>query len=326
MRINPRLATIFLFFAVITLSGCAPKVKLFGEPSPLQQYTLQGDGDDKILLINIHGVIDNKPSRGWLSSRPGMVQQVVTRLDAAREDDAIRSVLLVIDSPGGGVTASDVIQHELARYKKDTGNKVVALFMDIAASGGYYIATAADGIVAHPSTVTGSIGTVFIRPQVSGLMDKIGVEAIVTKSGAHKDMGSPFREETEEEQALFQTMIDTMNNRFQTLVQESRKLSQTQASLFADARILTANQALEAGLVDRIGYMEDALRMVEEKAGIENPRVVAYRESSFPNESVYNNMETRTADSAALINISLAEFLAVPRTGFYYLWAPEYVR
>lgn len=320
------LCAFLLTLTMLASTGCAPKMKLFGEPAPLQQYTLRGEGDEKVLLINIRGVIDNTPRQGWLSSRPGMVQQIVTRLEAARGDKNIRALLLVIDTPGGGVTASDIIHHEILRYKQDTGNKVVALFMDVAASGGYYIATAADGIVAHPATVTGSIGTVFIRPQVSGLMDKIGVEAVVTKSGNLKDMGSPFRKGTEEEQALFQTMIDSMNMQFQTLVRQSRNLTQAQADLIADARILTARQAEEAGLVDRIGYMEDALHMVESKAGITSPRVIAYRETSYPNDSVYNNMEAKGGESAALINISLAEYLAVPRTGFYYLWAPEYTR
>lgn len=328
-RGNRTSITALLLIIILSLwgmTGCAPKMKIFGEPEPLQEYTLRGNGNDKVLLINIHGVIDNEPSRSLFASRPGMVQQVVSRLDTACNDKAIKAVLLVIDSPGGGVTASDILYHELMRYKSNTGAKVVALFMDLAASGGYYIATAADAIVAHPSTVTGSIGTVFIRPEVSGLMDKIGVEAIVTKSGELKDMGSPFRKGTQEEQALFQQMIDSMNQRFQSLVQQSRHLTPEQAHAIADARILTSQQAEKAGLIDKIGYFEDALQLVEKTADIHDPQVIVYRETLYPNDTVYNTIEARSAEGPSLINISLARYLAVPRTGFYYLWAPEYTR
>ncbi len=323
----PGLALMILLLATaLAAAGCAPKMRLFGEPAPLTEVVLQGKGTDKVLLLNIRGVISNSPKQGLFTTRPGMVQQVAARLEAARKDTSIRALLLVVDSPGGGVTASDVLQHELTRFKQDTGATVVALFMEMAASGGYYIATAADGIVAHPSTVTGSIGTVFMRPQAAGLMEKIGVEAVVTKSGKLKDMGSPFREGTPEEDQLFQTMIDEMNARFQWLVRESRHLTPAQAARIADARILTAEQAKETGLVDRIGYFEDALAMVREKTGLSDPKVVVYRDGSLPNDTVYNTAADMAAEAPALISIDLARYLAVPRTGFYYLWAPEYTR
>lgn len=264
------------------LAGCGARSSFFGGPDPFGEETVFGAGRSKAVLINVNGVIDNRPKSGLFRERPGMVQEVVAQLRLAAEDPDVKAVIVAIDSPGGGVTASDVLYHELMRHRERTGQKVVALMMDTAASGGYYTALAADRIVAHPSTVTGSIGVIFLRPEVAGLMDKIGVRAVVSKSGEHKDMGSPFREGTDEERALFQSIIADMNGRFQGLVRERRPASHGHEAAFADARILTARQALAAGLVDRIGYFEDALAEAASLTGTSDLRVVTYRRDPCP--------------------------------------------
>ena len=306
------------------LAGCGARSSFFGGPDPFGEETVFGEGRSKAVLINVNGVIDNRPKSGLFRERPGMVQEVVAQLRLAAEDPDVKAVIVAIDSPGGGVTASDVLYHELMRHRERTGQKVVALMMDTAASGGYYTALAADRIVAHPSTVTGSIGVIFLRPEVAGLMDKIGVRAVVTKSGDHKDMGSPFREGTDEERVLFQSMIADMNGRFQGLVRERRPASHGHEAAFADARILTARQALAAGLVDRIGYFEDALAETASLTGTSDLRVVTYRRDPLPGATEYATATTPAGSGRmALIDLGLPGMDAASRAGFHYLWLPE---
>lgn len=327
---SPRLHARFLPVLVLllalsaVLAGCGARSSFFGGPDPFGEETVFGQGRDKAVLINVTGVIDNRAKSGLFRERPGMVQEVVAQLRLAAEDPDVKAVIVGIDSPGGGVTASDVLYHELMRHRERTGQKVVALMLDTAASGGYYTALAADRIVAHPSTVTGSIGVIFLRPEVAGLMDKVGVRAVVAKSGEHKDMGSPFREGTDEERALFQSIIADMNGRFQGLVHERRPASHGREAQFADARILTARQALAAGLVDRIGYFEDALAEAASLTGAADLRVVTYRRDPLPGATEYATATTPAGSGRmALIDLGLPGMDAASRAGFHYLWLPE---
>ena len=199
-----------LLIGAFLLSGCiTTKVTLFRSyTEPLKEYTLEGEGDGKVLIIPVKGVITSRAKNRLTYTEPGTVQEIVSHLEMAVKDEKIKAVVLQIDSPGGTVTASDILYHEINEFKTNTGKKIVIAMMNLAASGGYYIALAGDEIYAHPTTVTGSIGVIFIRPNIGGLMGKIGVEADVTKSGEYKDMGSPFRKSTEAEKELFQGIID----------------------------------------------------------------------------------------------------------------------
>ena len=154
---------------------------------------------------------------------------------------------------------------------------MVAVMMDVAASGGYYVALAADTIVAHPTTVTGSIGVIMLSVNAEGLMQKIGVATDTIKSGERKDMGSPFRALTPEERAIFQSVIDDLHRQFVAKVVERRKLPEATAATLADGRIYTADQALGHKLVDRIGYMPDAMEAARRAAGLDEARVVVYK-------------------------------------------------
>ncbi len=194
-------AWIFIAIGFFLVQGCAtPKIQMFTDSSdPYKEFTLEGSQTPKVLVIQANGQIDEGPSRGLLRDRPGMVPDIVSQLRLAEKDKDIGAVVIKINSPGGSVTASDVLYHELKTFKEKTGVKMVAVFMGIAASGGYYIALPADRIVAHPTTITGSVGVIFLQPKVEGLMEKLGVEVDVSKSGDKKDMGSPFRPSTAEE-------------------------------------------------------------------------------------------------------------------------------
>lgn len=322
-----RLATACCLLLCLALAACAPaKIRLFDDyTDPLREFTVEGKGPDKILLLPVRGFISDEPGRGLFATRPSTVQEVASHLRKATEDPGIKAVVLVVDSPGGSVTASDIIYHELARFKERGTAKVVACMMGLAASGGYYVSLAADRIVAHPTTVTGSVGTIFLQPRVDGLMEKIGVGVETYASGDKKDMGSPFRKATEEERALFRALIADLNSRFLSLVAERRKLAGERLSLVSDARVMTAGQALAAGLVDRVGFTQDALSEARTLAGLpDDASVVVYRRTAYPDDTIYNPATASTpTGSLKLLDLGAAEVALSLRPGFYWLWSPQ---
>ncbi|MBI9086318.1 MAG: signal peptide peptidase SppA [Desulfobacterales bacterium] len=304
--------------------GCAPSIRLTSDATdPLEEFTLEGNGRTKILVIPIRGFITDQPGIGLLRTRPSMVQEVVAHLKKAAKDPAIRAVVLKINTPGGTATASDILYNELMVYKEKSGAKVVAAMMDLATSGGYYLALGADRIMAHPTTVTGSVGVIFMRPRVTGLMDKIGVGVEVNKSGRNKDMGSPFREATAEEAAILQGVTDGLARRFMGLVAEHRGLSGEAMAQVATARIYLAEEAVAAGLVDRIGYLKDAVNEARKLTGLaeKESRLVVYRRSAYPDDNLYNTTTMATPDrSPALVHLGIEGLLPTLSPGFYYLW------
>ncbi len=189
-----------LLFAALgiagALSGCTfLKVSLMPEIQPLEEQVLAGEGRDKVLVLDLSGMITSERSSSSLSgtSEIGMVPLLREELDRARRDRLVKAVVLRINSPGGGVTASDVLYHEIRKFRRETGIPVIAHFMDAGASGAYYAALAADRITAQPTSVTGSIGVVMWRIDATGLMQKVGIQAVEIASGDRKGMGSPFR-------------------------------------------------------------------------------------------------------------------------------------
>ncbi|MCE5242851.1 MAG: signal peptide peptidase SppA [Syntrophobacteraceae bacterium] len=315
-----------LLLAVLCCSGCIkPKITLFPDATePLREFTIQGDGKGKILVVTIKGFIsDSAGSLPW-KRRSNTVREVVSQLKHAEKDKDVKAVVLKVDSHGGSVTASDMLYHEIVRYKERSGVKLVVVLMSVAASGGYYVSLPADFILAHPTTITGSIGVVFLRPNVSGLLGKAGIEVNVDKSGRNKDMGSPFRKATVEEQQIVQGVIDDMAGRFINLVSTHRKLGEAAKADISSARIYTAADALRLGLVDRIGYLDDALAKAGILAGLpDNPKVVVYRRAEYPDDNLYNTAANKPATPEIhLFELGLAEALPPLDSGLYYLWMP----
>ena len=319
-----RIHLIILIAIVIIINGCgAPNIKLFTDAStPLQEFTLQGKEKGKVLIIPIRGIISDSTKKGVLYDMPSMVQEIVSQLRIAEKDEEIRAVLLKIDSPGGSTTASDILYHEIMAFKKRTGAKVVAAMMDIAASGGYYVSLPSDFIIAHPTSITGSIGVIFVRPAVTDLMGKIGLDIEVIKSGQNKDMGSPFRQSTEEEQKIFQDLINELGGRFINLVAKHRKIDQNILSDISTARVYLAREALQLGLVDKIGYLNDAVMQAKKLAGLnEDCKVIVYRRTRYPNDNIYNTSTTKFGSQGlSLIDLGILDSITSLSTGFYYLW------
>ena len=315
--------TIAFLITFLAITGCqAPKIRLFpSQADPLKEFTLEGKDKEKILVIQVRGIISNAPREGFVRTKPSMVQEVVSQLRLAEKDDNVKAVILKIDSPGGSVTASDILYNEIIGYKNRTKAKVLVAMMGVAASGAYYISLPADYIQAHPTTITGSIGVIFARPKVTGLMQKIGVDVEVNKSGADKDMGSPFRPTSAEEKKIFQDLTDRLGIRFVDLVARHRKLPPEAVAKISSARVYLANEAVELGLVDEVGYLEDAVSQAKELAGLaENARVIVYRRTEYPDDNIYNT-STRYGDGKlSLISMELPGALSQVQTGFFYMW------
>ena len=310
--------------AITLVFGCAaPKIRLFpSQADPLREFKLQGEGDGKVLVISVRGTISNAPRQDFMRTRPSMVQEVVSQLRKAQKDKHIRAILLKVASPGGSATASDILYNEIVNFKKKTQAKVIVAMMGVAASGGYYISLPADFILAHPTTITGSIGVIFLRPKVTGLMAKIGVELEVNKSGKNKDMGSPFRQASAEEKKLLQNLTDQLGWRFVDLVRQHRQIDQKKLAEISSARVFLADEALQLGLVDKVGYLDDALDEAKRIAQLpENAKVVVYRRVEYPDDNLYNNTTTQyDGKGLSLISLSLPGSLSGFQTGFYYVW------
>lgn len=315
---------VLLALALSSLAGCS-LVTLDFQPKirPLEEETVEGKGSSKILLLDLSGTLaEDLPSfsLGAPAPRVPLLARVREELAKAEKDDHVRALIVRINSPGGTITASDILYHEILAFKQRRKIPVIAAIMDVGASGGYYAALAADTIVANPTTITGSIGVVMVTVNAQGLMEKIGVAPLAIKSGPMKDAGSPFRALTGPELAVFQNIIDEMYGRFVGLIVQSRKLPEDRVRALADGRVYTAEQALRLGLVDRIGYLEDVVTLTRDAAKLDEARVVMYHRPKEYRSNLYSStLAAATADS------TLAQFAAVlggsgPR--FLYLWWP----
>jgi len=321
-----RSTSIIAALIALFLIGCeAPKIRIFPSQSdPLKEYTLQGKEEGKIVVIPIRGVISDAPRKQFLSTWPSMVQEIVSQLRKAEDDPDVKAVLLKIDSPGGSVIASDLIYNEIMAFKQRKKAKVVAVMMGVAASGGYYIALPADFILAHPTTVTGSVGVLFLSPNVSGLMEKIGIEVNVSKTGENKDMGSPFRQATAEEKQIIKDLIDQLGKRFLDRIAEHRKLEPKKLKQISSARIYLADDALKLGMIDGIGYLGAAVSQAKKLADLpENAKVVVYRRTEYPDDNLYNTSTSRySGRGLSIVSLDLPPSLSRLQAGFYYLWQP----
>jgi protease-4 len=317
-------AIVPLFVIAAALAGCSPHIHLdfLGQEKLAEIVLLPGPEAEKVLMIDIEGVISESADTGLLSREKNAVSRVYERLERAALDPRVKAVILRLDTPGGEVTASDIIYHEVLRFKERTRKPVVGLMMGIAASGGYYIASACDFIIAHPTTLTGSIGVISIFPNFADLMVKVGVKVNVIKSGEAKDSGGPFRDMTAEERKIFQAIIDEYYEDFLKAVSGNRRERIAAADLraIADGRVYTAQQALRLKLIDGVGYFDDAFNKTLALAGLKAARLVGYTYYPQTKTNVYAG---RLGDFSPLDQKILESYLAVLKTGFYYLWLPE---
>ncbi len=310
------------FSLVFLLSGCI-SVDLTRPIRPLREKTVEGTGFDKILLLDLSGVIAEDES-SYLMGQPEvtLLARVKEELKKASEDDAVKALVIRINSPGGTATASDILYRELTAFKTKRKVKIVSAIMDVGASGGYYVALAGDKIVAHPTAVTGSIGVIMITVSVEGLLQKIGVAPTAIKSGERKDMGSPFRSLSDEERRIFQGVIDHLYERFiEVIVKERRGLSADAVRKLADGRIYTAAEAKRLGLVDDVGYLDEAIALAKKEANLESAQVIMYHRPREYRSNIYSTLTPAPEPPGGpLFKLPSLLFGAGPR--FLYLWWP----
>jgi protease-4 len=304
----------------LVLVGCVNINLGAGRKAKLVERVVYGTKGPKILLIDIDGGISERaePRAFGFGDRESMVSRVRAQLDLAEDDEAIRAIILRINSPGGSATGSEVLYSEIRSFKEKQEIPVIAQLMGVAASGGYYVAMSADTVRALPTTITGSIGVIFSGISLSGLMEKIGIEDQTLTTGPYKDAGSPLRRMTEGERAQIGSVLDGLYTRFIDVVAAGRPdLTREEISGLADGRIYSAAQAEANGLIDAIGDLPSAVELAEEKAGIETSRVVAYARPNEWRENLYSMSAppSPTASPWAVLG-------PVSEPGFLYLWSP----
>lgn len=238
-----------------------------------------------------------RPKIGVVKIQGGIYssEKYVNWIKKLKENSQVKGILLVVNSPGGGVVASDEIYNALMDFKK-TGRPLVAYFGSIAASGGYYVGCAADVIVSNPNTITGSIGVIAEFPVVKNLLKKIGVDFIVIKSRDKKDLGSPWREMTREEKKIIKSLIDETYKNFLKIVSESRNIPMDSLYKIADGRIFSGRQALKYGLVDTLGTIDTAIEILKQKAKIKGKPVLVEPRKRFSLLSLITGEETKISD------------------------------
>lgn len=239
---------------------------------------------DAVAVIRLDGVISSSNGGHLAVLQVITPERVADLLEQAAANPAIKAVVVHVNSPGGSVVASDEIYRAFVEFEKP----IVIWMGERAASGGYYISCGGDYIVAHPNTLTGSIGVISQFVNAEGLMEKIGVEVVVITSGPHKDIGSPFREMTEEERELWGAITDEIYGGFVELVAQARDLPLETVRELADGRVYTGRQALEVGLVDAVGTLKDAIAKAAELGGIEDePHVIELKPKPTLLEMIY---------------------------------------
>ena len=264
----------------------------------------------KVVRIPLTGLI-MLGEDGWMENSAS-ASAALRAIKRATHDPDVEGIILEIDSGGGGITDSDMIYKALQDFKKaGRGRVIVTLMGDIAASGAYYISLPSDIILAHPTTITGSIGVIMQSYNIKELAAKIGIKDETFKSGENKDLLNPFHDVTPEQRAMLQAVIDSLYGRFVKLVAESRKISEADVRKLADGRIFVADEALERRLIDGIGYSADAEKEMIKLLNVQEINVVRYSEDV----SILDLLRAHRG-----IGMSMSEFLKPRETRLMYRW------
>ena len=280
---------LIFFLVVLLLFGIAGGVSFL-----LPEDTVSRQ---KIGVVEVKGMITD-------------ASDTIRQLTKYRKDRSIKGVVLRIDSPGGAVAPSQEIYAEVLRFKQSK-KKIFASMGSVAASGGYYIASAADQIIANPGTLTGSIGVIMTFANVEQLMSKVGLRPETIKSGKFKDTGSPTRPMLPEERKLLQSVIDDVYGQFADAVAEGRKMDVEKVKALADGRIYTGKQAFDLKLVDSLGGLEDTIRLLAEAVDIKGePKIIQEKPAfSFLEWLLQSSLPERFMGSIAPLNFPLMQYL-----------------
>ncbi|MBP7745503.1 MAG: signal peptide peptidase SppA [Phycisphaerae bacterium] len=329
---QPCTTAVIAALLLVVLGGCGPTSFLITPVSARQALTEEVVlresfwATQKLALVDVDGVLQNaRPTNLLNAGGENPVSLFTEKLDKAASDRNVRAVVLRINSPGGGVTATDLMYGELKKFRERTGKPVIAAILDLGASGGYYLACGADKIYALPTSVTGSIGVIMIAPEFSGTLAKLGAHVNVIKSGAMKDMGSLFREMNEQDRAVFQGLIDGMYTRFLEVVAQARPgVDAAKLRQLADGRVYLGTEAKANGLIDDVGTLRDAIVAAKAAAGLADTKVkvVEYGRPLAYQPNIYARRDG--PGQINLVNVQLPDWLSSPAPQLMYLWAPAW--
>lgn len=275
----------------------------------------------KVAIIDVDGLLVNKNMSGIGSMGENPVALFREKLDALAADTTIRAVVLRINTPGGGVTASDIMSRDLREFKSRTGLPVVACIMDVGAGGGYYLAVSADAIVAHPTSIVGGIGVIMNTYNMEDTLGQFNILPVPIKAGKFIDIGSTERSMDKDEKAALQAIADSFHARFVSRVKESRPAAAKHAENF-DGRIFSGAQAQEFALVDRVGYLDDSLEVARSLAGLhESSGVVMLRRD---NDRAFTQFDvTPNTPMTSIIPIHVPGLDRSTLPTFLYLWQAD---
>lgn len=296
------------------------------EGGPVVEMPLGGPTngrEPKIAVVDVDGLLLNMDMTGLYSLGENPVSLFREKLDAIAADTCVTAVVVRINSPGGGVTATDIMWRDLYAFRARTCRPLIACLMDLGAGGAYYLATAADLIVAHPTSITGGIGVILNRYNLNGPMGYFSLQALPIKAGKNIDLGNEIEQEpAPERRQLLQAMADEFHQRFRQVVQQARPGVDAADATTFDGRVFTARQALERRLIDRIGYLDDAVALARELAGVESGRVVLYHRCNDRAHSPYAITPNVPLQNTVLpISVPGLDRSRLPT--FLYLWQPD---
>lgn len=320
--------TTFLMAAMglMALAGCGKNTGFLIKPVPLdetlQETVIAKDSGmfvrDKIVIVDVDGLLMNVKDSELFGTGENPVSLFIEKLDKAQMDKDVKGVVLRINSPGGGVTASDIMYHRLRQFKAAKGVPVVCVIEDVGASGGYYIACGSDRILAHPTSVTGSIGVIVQAVSFAGTLERLGISAKAITSGQFKDMGSPLKPFNKKDHELLQLLVNEYYEGFVGVVCAGRpKLSKDKVRELADGRVYTGKQALAAGLVDELGYMDNAIAQAKQRSGSSRVKVVMYHRPLGYKPNAY---AASGVPQVNMVNVRLPALMELAQPQFLYLW------
>lgn len=298
-----------VFFNMILSTGLSSSVTSHGKI--VEEHVSGASGfsaSSKVAIVSVHDVLlgsEDSGSAAW----------IIRQLTHAEDDSKVKAIILDVNTPGGGITACDIIYRKITELQK-SGIKVIVLMRNIAASGGYYISAPADLIIAQPTSITGSIGVIISSYNVEGLFEKIGVRSVVFKSGPHKDILSPYRAVSDDEKAILQAVVNKMFTRFKDVVQKGRNLTDDALKAATDGSIITADKAMHLGLIDQIGYFTDAEKAAKKVAGPGGVEIVRYEKPPTLRDVLFSSSQSAASDFQGRLD-RLTKTL---EPGFYYFW------
>lgn len=287
---------------------------------------------DKIAMVQVSGLIANMKSSSLLSPGTNPVSDFRETLDAIARDPSVKAVVLRMNTPGGTVTASDMMYKDLLEFKKKTHKPVVCCMMDVCASGGYYVSCAADYRIAYPTTITCSIGVIIETLNLNGTLKKLGIDNESVKSGPNKDMGSPFKKPADpdapldpNDRKLLQGIVDQFYAQFKGVVKASpNHIKDADWGMLTDGRVVSGKDAAQLGLIDETGDLDLAIAKAKEMAHIKRAKIITYSRYDEVHGSIYASTpshNTQPQVNMVNLNVDLGDLIPRGQSQFLYLWS-----